>query len=79
MPKSRQHFHPASTPEGEGVHDSGKTGTGIRGRLRDMDVEEGTGKEIGVSSNANATMDVRSYGAEGGGREEGLGEDGWIE
>ena len=28
--------------QGEGVHDSGKTGTDVHGR--DMDIEEGTGK-----------------------------------
>ena len=31
--------------QGEGVQNSGKTSTGVRGR--DMGVEEGTGKEIG--------------------------------
>ena len=47
--------------QGEGVQNSGKTNTTVRGR--DMDVEEGTGKEIGVRRNENATMDVRSYEA----------------
>ena len=47
--------------QGEGVEDSGKTGTGVRGR--DMGIEEGTGKEIGGRRNENATMDVRSYEA----------------
>ena len=45
----------------EGVQYSGKTSTDVRGR--DMDVEEGTGKEIGGCRNENATMDVRSYEA----------------
>ena len=47
--------------QGEGVQNSGKTSTGVRGR--DMGVEEGTGKEIGGRRNENATMDVRSYEA----------------
>ena len=45
----------------EGVHNSSKTSTDVRGR--DMGVEEGTGKEIGGRRNENATMDVRSYEA----------------
>ena len=44
--------------QGEGIQNSGKTGTGVRGR--DMGVEEGTGKETGGRRNENATMDVRS-------------------
>ena len=47
--------------QGEGVQNSGKTSTDVRGR--DMGVEEGTGKEIGGRRNANATMDVWSYEA----------------
>ena len=47
--------------QGEGVQNSGKTSTDVRGR--DMGVEEGTGKEIGGRRNENATMDVRSYEA----------------
>ena len=47
--------------QGDGVQDSGKTGTGVRGR--DMGSEEGAGTEIGDRRNANATMDVRSYKA----------------
>ena len=47
--------------QGEGVQDSGKTGTGVRGR--DIGVEEGTGKEIGGRRNGNAMRDVRSYEA----------------
>ena len=47
--------------QGEGVQNSGKTGTDVWGR--DMGVEEGTGKEIGSRRNENATMDVRSYEA----------------
>ena len=46
---------------GEGVQDSGKTSTDVRGR--NVGVEEGTGKEIGGRRNENATMDVRSYEA----------------
>ena len=45
----------------EGVHNSSKTSTDVRGRY--MGVEEGTGKEIGGRRNENATMDVRSYEA----------------
>ena len=44
---------------GEGVQNSGKTSTDVRGR--DMGVEEGTGKEIGGRRNENATMGVWSY------------------
>ena len=44
--------------EGEGVQNSGKTSTNVRGR--DMDVEEGTVKKIGGRRNEIATMDVRS-------------------
>ena len=40
----------------EGVQFSGKTGTGLRGR----NIE---GKYNGGRRNANAKMDVRSYGA----------------
>ena len=47
--------------QGEGLQDSGKTSTDVRGR--DMGVEEGTGKEIGGRRNENATMDMRSYEA----------------
>ena len=47
--------------QGEGVQNSGKTSTDVRGR--DMGIEEGTGKEIGGRRNENATMDVRSYEA----------------
>ena len=47
--------------QGEGVQNSGKTSTDVRGR--DMGVEEGTGKLIGGCRNENATMDVRSYAA----------------
>ena len=47
--------------KGEGVQNSGKTDTDVRGR--DMGVEEGTGKEIGGRRNENSTMDVRSYKA----------------
>ena len=47
--------------QGEGVQDSGKTGTDVRGR--DMGVEKGTGKEIGGRRNENAKMDVLSYEA----------------
>ena len=43
----------------EGVKNTGKTSTDLRG----MGVEEGTGKEIGGRRNENATMDVRSYEA----------------
>ena len=50
-----------SNSQGEGVQNSGKTSTDVRGR--DMGVEEGTGKEIGGRRNENATMDVRSYEA----------------
>ena len=45
----------------EGVQDSGKTRTDVRGR--GMGVEEGTGQEIGGRRNENATMDVWSYEA----------------
>ena len=45
--------------QGEGVQSSGKTSTDVRGR--DMDIEEGTGKETGRHRNENATMDVKSY------------------
>ena len=48
--------------QGEGVQDSGKNGrhwcTG-----RDIDIEEGTGKEIGGRINDNASTDVQSYKA----------------
>ena len=47
--------------QGEGVQNSGKTSTDVRGR--DMGIEEGTGKEIGGRRNENATMDVPSYEA----------------
>ena len=47
--------------KGEGVQNSGKTSTDVRGR--DMGVEESTGKEIGGGRDENATMDVRSYEA----------------
>ena len=48
--------------QGEGVQNSGKTSTDVRGR--DTGVEERTtGKEIGDRRNENATMDVRSYEA----------------
>ena len=47
--------------QGEGVQNSGKTSTDIRGR--DLGVEESTGKEIRGRRNENATMDVRSYEA----------------
>ena len=47
--------------QGEGVQNSGKTSTDVRGR--DMGVEEATGKETGGSRNENATMDVRSHEA----------------
>ena len=47
--------------QGEGVQNSGKTSTDVRGR--DMGVEESTGKEIGGGRDENATMDVRSYEA----------------
>ena len=47
--------------QGEGVQNSGKTITDVRGR--DMGVEEGTGKEIGGRRNENATVYVRSYEA----------------
>ena len=43
--------------QGEGVQDSGKTDTGVRGR--DIGVEEGTGKEVGGRRNEHATMDER--------------------
>ena len=42
----------------EGVQYSGKTGTGLRDR--NIDIE---GKYNGGRRNANAKMDVRSYGA----------------
>ena len=47
--------------QGEGVQNSGKTSTDVRGR--DIGIEEGTGKEIGCRRNENATMDVQSYKA----------------
>ena len=47
--------------QGEGVQNSGKTSTDVRGR--DIGIEEGTGKEIGSRRNENATMDVQSYKA----------------
>ena len=47
--------------KGEGVQNSGKTSTDVRGR--EMGVEEGPGKEIEGRRNENATMDVRSYEA----------------
>ena len=50
-----------SEDQGEGVQNSGKTSTDVRGR--DMGVEEGTGKEIGGHRNANATMEVWNYEA----------------
>ena len=40
----------------EGVQNSGKTDTGVRGR--DMGIEEGTGREVGGRRNANAMMGV---------------------
>ena len=46
--------------QGEGVQNSGKTSTDVRGR---DGLEEGTGKDIGGHRNENATMDVRSYKA----------------
>ena len=46
--------------QGEGVQNSGKTSTDVRGR--DMGVEEGTGINW-RSRNENATMGVRSYEA----------------
>ena len=48
----------ANECEDQGVQDSDKTGTGVRGR--DMGSEEDTGKEIGGRRNENATMDVKS-------------------
>ena len=45
----------------EGVHDSGKACTCMRGR--EMCIEEGTGEEIGGRRHGNTTMDVRSYEA----------------
>ena len=42
---------------GEDTQDSGKAGTGVRGRY--MGVEESTGKEIGGRSNANECCSVR--------------------
>ena len=45
--------------QGEGVQNSSKISTDVRGR--DMGVEEGTGKEIGGRRNENAMIDVRSY------------------
>ena len=47
--------------QGEGVQNSGKTSTDVRGR--DMGVEEGTRKELLGRRNENARMDVRSYEA----------------
>ena len=47
--------------QGEGVQNSGKTSTDLRGR--DMGVEESTGKEIEGRRNENVTMDVGSYEA----------------
>ena len=47
--------------QGEGVQNSGKTSTDVRGR--DMGVEEGTRKELGGRRNENARLDVRSYEA----------------
>ena len=47
--------------QGEGVQNSGKTSTDVRGR--DMGIEEGTGKEIGGRRNENAAMYVQSYEA----------------
>ena len=41
--------------------DSGKTGTGVRGRY--VDIEEGTGNEIGDRRNENGMMGVRIYPA----------------
>ena len=68
---------PYAYDQGEGVRDRGKTGTGVRDR--DMDIEEGPGKEIGGRRNENGTMDVWSYEAgqdkkynsKGGGNESG--------
>ena len=47
--------------QGEGVQNSGKTSTDVRGR--DIGIGEGTGKEIESRRNENATMDVQSYKA----------------
>ena len=47
--------------QGEGVQNSGKTISDVRGR--DMGVEEGTRKEMGGRRDETATMDVRSYEA----------------
>ena len=47
--------------QGGRLQNSGKTGTGVRGK--DMGIAEGTGKEMGGRRNENATMDVRSYEA----------------
>ena len=47
--------------KGEGIQNSGKTGTDVRGR--DMGVEEDKVIEIGGRGNENTTMDVRSYEA----------------
>ena len=46
----------------EGVQDSGKTSTDVRGR--DMGIEDGTGTYIRCRRNENGTMDVPSYEAE---------------
>ena len=45
----------------EGVQNSGKASTDVRGRV--IGVEEGIGNEIGGRRNENATMDARSYEA----------------
>ena len=50
-----------SEDQGEGVQNSCKTSTDVRGRV--MGVEEGTGNEIVGRRNENATIDVRSYEA----------------
>ena len=47
--------------QGEGVQNSGKTSTDVRGR--DMGVEEDTGKEIGGRRNEIDAMYVQSYEA----------------
>ena len=59
--KERKNKENEREDQGEGVQYSGKTSTDVRGRY--MDVEEGTGNEIGGCRNENATMDVRSYEA----------------
>ena len=57
----RQKSESEDQVKGVGLHDSGKTDTGVRGR--NMDIEEGTWKEIGSRRNETATIDVRSYEA----------------